>query len=186
MADSSLETGLIGGSEKREITIADYNKDWPLKYQKHAKIIADALGGTALRIEHIGSTSVPDLAAKPIIDMLVVVPDSAEESAYLLPLQSAEYILRVREPDWNEHRMFRTFERDVHLHIYSAGCQEIERNLTFRDRLRGNVADRNRYENTKRALAPNDWSDMNAYAKAKTEVIEMIIAAARAAGEISH
>lgn len=183
MRNSNLETGLIGGSEKREIKIVDYCHDWPAKYQQHAKIIASALGGTALQIEHIGSTSVPELAAKPIIDMLVVVADSADESSYLPALQAAGYVLRVREPKWKEHRMFRTGDRDVHVHIYSAGCQEIERNLTFRDRLRTSVADRKRYESTKRALAANDRPDMNAYAKAKTEVIESIITAARAAGE---
>jgi GrpB-like predicted nucleotidyltransferase (UPF0157 family) len=81
MAGEPVETGLIGGVEKREIKITDYDTDWPKKFEKHARLIADALGGSALRVEHIGSTSVPDLAAKPIIDILVVVPDSADESA---------------------------------------------------------------------------------------------------------
>jgi GrpB-like predicted nucleotidyltransferase (UPF0157 family) len=72
------------------------------------------------------------------------------------------------------------------LHIYSAGCPEIERNLVFRDRLRRNIDDRSRYEQTKRELAAREWSDMNAYADAKTEVIESIIAASQAAGEISQ
>jgi len=186
MADESLETGLIGGAEKREIEIVDYDTDWPKKFETHAKIIADAIGGSALRIEHVGSTSVPGLAAKPIIDILVVVADSADESAYLPQLEAAGYVLRVREPDWNEHRMFRTPEQDVHIHIYSAGCQEIERNLTFRDRLRRNIDDRSRYEQTKRELAAKEWPDMNAYADAKAEVIESIIAASQAAGELSY
>ena len=186
MADEPLETGLIGGAEKGEIRIADYDPDWPKKFATHARVIADALGGSALRIEHVGSTSVPGLAAKPVIDILVAVPDSADESAYLPRLEAAGYVLRVREPDWNEHRMFRTPEKDVHIHIYSAGCPEIERNLTFRDRLRRNVEDRRRYEQTKRELAAREWPDMNAYADAKTEVIESIIAASRAAGEISR
>ena len=185
MADAFLETGLIGGVERREIKIVGYDTDWPKKFARHANIIADALGGAALRIEHIGSTSVPGLAAKPIIDILVVVHDSADESSYLARLGMAGYVLRVREPDWNEHRMFRTPERDAHVHIYSAGCPEIERCLTFRDRLRRNLDDRSRYEKTKRLLATHDWSDMNEYAEAKTKVIESIIAAARAVGEIS-
>jgi GrpB-like predicted nucleotidyltransferase (UPF0157 family) len=83
MADEPLETVLIGGVEKSEIRILDYDKDWMKKFETHARIIAGALGGSALRIEHIGSTSVPGLAAKPIIDILAVVPDSADESAYL-------------------------------------------------------------------------------------------------------
>jgi GrpB-like predicted nucleotidyltransferase (UPF0157 family) len=186
MADTFFETGLIGGVEKSEIKIADYDTDWPKTFERHATIIADALGGVALRIEHIGSTSVPELASKPIIDILVVVADSADESAYLGQLEAAGYVLRVREPDWNEHRMFRNPERQVNVHIYSAGCPEIERNLTFRVRLRRNVDDRRRYEKTKRKLATNQWPDMNAYAQAKTTVIESIIAAAQAAGEISR
>jgi GrpB-like predicted nucleotidyltransferase (UPF0157 family) len=186
MADEPLETGLIGGLEKREIKIVDYDTDWPKQFEMHARVIADALGGSALRIEHIGSTSVPGLAAKPIIDILVVVQDSADESAYLPQLEAAGYVLRVREPDWNEHRMLRTPEKDVHIHIYSDGCPEIRRNLTFRDRLLRNAEDRRRYEQTKRELAAKEWADMNAYAEAKTEVIESIIASAQAAGEISR
>ncbi|HWW74689.1 MAG TPA: GrpB family protein, partial [Pyrinomonadaceae bacterium] len=99
-------------------------------------------------------------------------------------LEAAGYVLRVREPDWNEHRMLRTPAQDVHVHVYSAGCPEIQRVLTFRERLRRNVDDRRRYEQTKRELAAREWPDMNAYAEAKTEVIESIIAAARAAGEV--
>jgi GrpB-like predicted nucleotidyltransferase (UPF0157 family) len=184
--DELLETGLIGGAEKREIKIVDYNPDWPQSFETHARIIADALGGSTLQIEHVGSTSVPGLAAKPIIDILVVVLDSADESAYLPQLEAAGYVLRVREPDWHEHRMSRTSKQDMHVHVYSAGCPEIERVLTFRDRLRRNSDDRLRYERAKRELAAREWSDMNAYADAKTEVIESIIAASRAAGEISQ
>jgi GrpB-like predicted nucleotidyltransferase (UPF0157 family) len=176
MAGEHLQTGLIGGVEKRRIEILDYDTNWPRKFETHAKIIAGALGNTALGIEHIGSTAVPDLAAKPIVDILVVVPDSADESAYLPQLEAAGYVLRVREPNWNEHRMFRTPEQDVHVHIYSVGCEEIQRNLVFRNHLRRNIDDRRLYEQKKRKLAEKEWSDMNAYADAKTEVIESIIA----------
>jgi GrpB-like predicted nucleotidyltransferase (UPF0157 family) len=183
MAGELLETGLIGGIERARIRLLDYDPDWPKKFETHAGRIIEALGDSALRIEHIGSTSVPGLAAKPIIDILVVVDDSAAESAYLPQLEAAGYRLRVREPDWNEHRMFRTAGRDVHVHVYSTGCSEIERNLVFRNRLRRNIEDRNRYEQKKRELAEREWSDMNEYAAAKTEVIESIIASAQAEGE---
>ena len=176
---------LIGGVEKHKIEIVDYDTDWPGKFERHAKIIARAIGRSP-RIEHIGSTSVPGLAAKPIIDILVIVPDSANEAAYRPHLEAAGYVLRVREPAWKEHRMFRTPEKDVHIHIYSAGCDEIQRNLTFRNWLRRNVEDRIHYERVKRELATKEWSDMDAYANAKTSVIESIIAAAQAAGEGSE
>lgn len=178
MADEESQTGLIGGVEKRRVQICEYDPSWPDKFQEQARIIAEALGEVALTIEHIGSTSVPGLAAKPIIDILVVVQDSANEPAYLPQLEAAGYVLRVREPDWHEHRMFRTPEQDVHVHIYSAGCPEIHRNLVFRDRLRQNVEDRHRYEQKKRELATRDWMDMNEYASAKTDVIESIVAVA--------
>jgi GrpB-like predicted nucleotidyltransferase (UPF0157 family) len=165
----------MGGVEKMLIEIVDYQPDWPKQFEIHRQIIAAALGDSALRIEHIGSTSVPDLAAKPIIDILVVVQDSTAESTYLPQLEVAGYVLRVREPDWNEHRMFKTPEKNVHVHVYSAGCPEIERNLIFRNRLRQNIEDRRRYEQTKRELAAREWSDMNEYADAKTEVIESVI-----------
>ena len=176
--NESPEIGLIGGVEKAEIRIVDYDAEWPEKFEAHARRIADALGGFALQIEHIGSTSVPGLAAKPIIDILVVVTDSADESAYLSRLEAAGYVLRVREPDWNEHRMLRTPEKDIHVHVYSVGCPEIERNLSFRNRLRRDADDRRRYERTKRELASKEWPDMNSYAEAKTQVIESILATA--------
>lgn len=167
--------GLIGGAEKRDIVIVDYDATWPGKFQTHARQIAEAVR-SALRIEHIGSTAVPGLAAKPIIDILLVVHDSADESTYLPPLVAAGYELRVREPEFHEHRMFRTAERDVHLHVLSGGSPEIARYLAFRDRLRSNADDRRLYESTKRRLAGRSWPDMNAYADAKSVVVEEIIA----------
>jgi GrpB-like predicted nucleotidyltransferase (UPF0157 family) len=175
---------LIGGTEQRAIVIADYDSSWPAKFQRHAKIIANVLGPVALRIEHIGSTSVPGLAAKPIVDMLLVVENSADESSYLAILEAAGYVLRVREPHFYQHRMFRTPERDVHLHVYSPTSPEIERNLTFRDRLRASAVDKARYEELKRKLASQSWPDMNAYANAKSALIEEIIALGRENGSI--
>ncbi len=180
---SDVQIGVIGGTEKRDITIVDYDAEWPKKFQKHAEIIRKALGDTALQIEHIGSTSVPELAAKPIIDILVVVSDSSDESMYLSQLESAGYVLRVREPDFHEHRMMRTPDKDVHIHIYSPSSSEVERYLLFRNQLRKDPEARKRYEDVKRQLASQSWSDMNAYADAKTKVVEEIIESARTKSE---
>src|SRR5262249_40402220 len=128
--------------------------------------------------EHIGSTSVPGLAAKPIIDIDVLVEDSGNEAVYLPKLLAAGYVLRLREPDWYEHRMFRTPEHDAHVHIFSTGCVEFTRHLAFRNRLRTHTEDRLRYEGLKRELAKERWPDMNAYARAKSAVVEEIIARA--------
>ena len=183
---SDYESSLIGGVEQREIVIADYDPAWPRQYEAHARVIRGALGSTLLRIEHIGSTSVPGLAAKPVVDILAVVPDSADESSYVPQLGAFGYLLRVREPAFFEHRMLRTTARDVHVHVYSPGSPEIGRNIRFRDRLRRSAEDRARYEAVKRNLARQTWPDVNAYAEAKTGVIESILAAAIAAGDGSQ
>src|SRR5215471_8418404 len=167
---------LIGGIEKREIVIVDYNPLWPEKFQKHAEILSQALGTKALSIEHVGSTSVPGLAAKPIIDIIVQVDNSGDEPAYLPALLAAGYVLRVCEPDWHQHRMVRTPELDVHIHVFSTGCIEVTRQLAFRNHLRRNAEDRLLYQSTKRRLAKEDWPDMDAYARAKAEVVEQITA----------
>jgi GrpB-like predicted nucleotidyltransferase (UPF0157 family) len=166
---------LIGGIEKREIVIADYDPTWPSRYETHARAIAEVLGETLLQIEPVGSTSVPGLGAKPIIDMLAVVPNSADESSYVPQLAGLGYSLRVREREFFEHRMLRTDNREVHVHVFSAGAPEIARMLTFRDQLRRSAEDRTRYEAVKRRLAAQEWPDMNAYADAKTSIIEGIL-----------
>jgi GrpB-like predicted nucleotidyltransferase (UPF0157 family) len=170
------ELGIIGGTEKRPIVIVDYDPGWPEMFRHHADKISAALGDRAIQVEHIGSTSVPGLAAKPIIDIVLAVQDSSNEDSYLASLIAAGYELRVREPEWNEHRMFRTLERDVHLHVFSDGSSEIERNIEFRDWLRIHEDDRKQYESVKRSLASEDWPIMQAYADAKTDVIQQIIA----------
>ena len=174
-----IKVGLIGGPEQSDIVISEYNSEWPKQFEERAEQLRDALGDSALLIEHIGSTSVPGLAAKPIIDILIVVEEFANEVSYLPVILSSGYELRVREPDRNKHRMFRTFDRTVHVHVYSSGCIEIERYLLFRNRLRQNSADRERYEQFKTVLAKRSWSDTNQYANAKTTLIEEIITAAR-------
>ena len=129
-------------------------------------------------MEHIGSTSVPGLAAKPIIDICVVVENSADETSYLPALEGSGYELRVREPDWHEHRMLRTPTRDVHIHVFTSGSPEIERLLVFRDWLRRSIADRDLYASTKRDLARRDWPTMQEYADSKTTVVDAIVARA--------
>ncbi|QDT40910.1 dephospho-CoA kinase/protein folding accessory domain-containing protein [Gimesia alba] len=184
MSKDKPETGLIGGVERRVIQICDYDPEWPQRFQEQAQRIREALGAAALSIEHIGSTSVPGLGAKPIVDLLLVVADAADEASYLPQLEEVGYELRVREPDFEEHRMLRTPKRDVHIHVFSSEATEIKRLLAFRDRLRTHPEDRQRYEQMKRQLAQRDWSDMNAYADAKSEVVEQIIRASHVAGNL--
>ena len=176
-----LSQVLIGGMESPVIEIVDYDPGWPRRFTREAAKIHAALSGHAQLIEHIGSTAVPGLAAKPIIDILLVVGDAADEGAYLPALEAAGYVLRVREPDFHEHRMLRTPANDIHVHVFSPDSPEIERYLLLRDWLRRDAADRELYARTKRDLAAQRWPSVDHYAEAKSEVIEAIIARATAA-----
>jgi GrpB-like predicted nucleotidyltransferase (UPF0157 family) len=159
-----------------QIPIVDYDPHWPEMFVREADRIRSTLGNRALRIEHAGSTSVPGLAAKPIVDLLLVVATSAEEDAYAPALEAAGYVLRIREPDWYEHRLFKGPDTDINLHVFSSGCPEIDRMLMFRDWLRANTADRDLYARTKLALVEKEWKHVQNYADAKTAVIEEIVA----------
>jgi GrpB-like predicted nucleotidyltransferase (UPF0157 family) len=155
------------------IHLSEYNTAWPELFRREEARIRAALGDRALLVEHAGSTSVPGLAAKPIIDIVLAVPDSADEPEYLPDLEAAGYVLRIREPDWHEHRMFiRAAEIAVQVHVFTAGSPEIHRMLAFRDRLRSLPEERDRYLAAKRELAARRWRHVQDYTDAKTEVIE--------------
>jgi GrpB-like predicted nucleotidyltransferase (UPF0157 family) len=168
---------LIGGPEKRSIVIEPYRSTWPATFQEHRRRIEDALGSVASRVDHIGSTAVPGLVAKPIIDIQVSVPDVEQESSYLQPLLAAGYLLRVRE---SGHRMFRTAELDVHIHVCDAGSDWERRHLLLRDWLRRSADDRDAYAALKTELQREGWETMNHYADAKTVLISEMTARADA------
>jgi GrpB-like predicted nucleotidyltransferase (UPF0157 family) len=174
-----VDVELVGGVEKRVLELVDYDERWADSFRDHWGRIRNALAGVVIAVEHIGSTSVPGLAAKPIIDIVVTVPDITVEEEYLDPLVMAGYELRVREPG---HRLMRTPARDVHVHILQQGNPDFDEYLLLRDHLRADLNDRALYEQVKRALLAEDWDDMNAYAEAKTDVILAIKARARTQG----
>jgi GrpB-like predicted nucleotidyltransferase (UPF0157 family) len=167
---------LIGGREPAVVQVVDYDERWPVTFRARAARIEDVLEGRACGIEHIGSTSVPGLAAKPIVDALLTVPDIEDEAAYQPALETIGLVLRVRE---RAHRMFRTPQRDFHLHVYEPNRSEVRDYLDLRDWLRVSEADRQLYVQTKRHLAQQPWGDMNDYAVAKTEVVQEILRHAR-------
>jgi len=163
------------------IQLEPYNPQWPRLFAGLADDIRDALSGKVLMLEHVGSTSVPGLSAKPVIDIILAVVDSADESAYVPPLERLGYVLKIREPNWFEHRLLKSPAGDVNLHVFARGCAEIGRMLAFRDRLRLNEQDRKLYERTKQALATRTWKYMQNYADAKSEVVSEILERARGA-----
>jgi GrpB-like predicted nucleotidyltransferase (UPF0157 family) len=180
LTDAEIVAATVGEPAllRGPVHLADYDPEWPVHFGQEAAAIREALGSAALRIEHVGSTSVAGLPAKPIIDMLLVVADSAAEPAYVPALEAAGYVLRIREPDWYEHRVFKGPRINLNLHVVTEGCPEITRMLGFRDHLRSHDADRDLYAGTKRELAARDWKYVQNYADAKTAVIEAILARA--------
>lgn len=158
------------------VRLAEYDPGWPALYEREAARIRSVLGERVLRLEHVGSTSVPGLAAKPIIDILLVVADPADEPSYVTPLERAGYRVVIREPGWYQHRALKGPDTDINLHVHPPGSPEIGRPLRFRDWLRAHPADRRLYERVKRELAGRRWTYIQQYAGAKTEVIATIMA----------
>jgi GrpB-like predicted nucleotidyltransferase (UPF0157 family) len=181
--DKALAQSVVGELKPltAPIEIVDYDPGWPALYEREEVRIRAALGEKVVRLEHVGSTSVPTLPSKPIIDIVLEVKDSADEPAYVPDLEASGYVLRHREPEWFEHRMFKRPDTNVHLHVLSANEPETDRMLLFRDWLRTNAADRERYASAKRELAARDWKYGQQYADAKTAIVTAIMSRAEAA-----
>lgn len=163
------------------ITLAEYDPEWPRRYERLAATVRAALGDRVRLLEHVGSTSVPGLVAKPRIDMVLAVADSADEDGYVLDLETSGFRLTIREPDWFEHRVLTRDDEQVNLHIFAVGCPEIDEMLRFRDWLRQHEDDRGLYARSKRELAAQTWRYTQHYADAKGEVVSEIKARVRAA-----
>jgi GrpB-like predicted nucleotidyltransferase (UPF0157 family) len=178
LTDEQLRAATIGELPEHNATIdlAEYDPEWPRLYEREEARIRAALGPKALRVEHVGSTSVPGLAAKPVVDIVLVVADTRDEDAYVPPLEAAGYVLRIREPDWFEHRLFKGPDTNVNLHTFSEGCEEIERMIGFRNWLRTHDEDRDLYLAAKRELAAREWKYVQNYADAKSAVVRGILA----------
>ena len=163
-----------------EIYLAPYDPSWPAQYEAEAAKIRAALGERAVALEHVGSTSIPGLSAKPIIDIVLCVADSSDEDAYVPALTAQGYRLHLREPDWEQHRVMKGDSPMVNLHVFTVGSRELTRMVGFRDRCRSHPEELALYRDTKQALAGQVWRHVQHYANAKGEVVEAIIARALA------
>lgn len=161
------------------VTLVEYDPEWPRLFEREAERIRGVLGERVVRIEHVGSTSVPGLCAKPIVDIMLIVPDSADEPAYVPALEAAGYVLNIREPDWEQHRCFKGPDTNINLHVYSPSTTQTERYMLFRGRLRTHDSERELYAATKRELAARKWEYIQDYADAKNDVIDGIIERAK-------
>jgi GrpB-like predicted nucleotidyltransferase (UPF0157 family) len=184
---------LIPRETAQAVILAEPDPGWADVYAVEETRIRGALGESLAELHHVGSTAVPGLAAKPVIDIVLLVTDSADEDSYAPALQAAGYHFHLREPHWHEHRLFkrgtphfatpdhRTGEQaKVNLHVFTAGSIEAHRMLAFRDWLRGHPADRDLYESTKRTLASRRWEYVQDYADAKAAVVGEIMGRALA------
>lgn len=162
------------------VRLSEYDPKWPYLFRREDARVRAALGDRVLLFEHVGSTAVPGLAAKPCVDLLLVVADSSDEPAYLPDLEAAGYSLVIREPDWYEHRVLKGAEVNLNLHVFSRGCEEVERMRRFRDLLIADADARERYTAVKRELAGRTWDRIQDYADAKTETVLQLLAEADA------
>jgi GrpB-like predicted nucleotidyltransferase (UPF0157 family) len=129
LPDGELEIGVIGGPTVHDDTIrlVEHDAAWAELFEREASRIQATLGPAALAVDHVGSTSVPGLAAKPIIDIVLTVIDASDEAAYVPALETAGYVLRAREPEWFEHRLLNGPDTATNVHVFGAGCTEIDR-----------------------------------------------------------
>jgi GrpB-like predicted nucleotidyltransferase (UPF0157 family) len=180
MAETDIAAITVGAPRvvNGQITIVPYDPTWPEQYRREEAKIRAALGDRVVDLQHIGSTAVPGLPAKPIIDIQLLVEDSGDEDAYVPALVASGYTLRIREPEWEEHRTFKGSDPDVNLHVFSRGSRQAQRHLAFRDWIREHDDDRDLYAETKLALAGQTWQYTQNYADAKDEVIDDILARA--------
>jgi GrpB-like predicted nucleotidyltransferase (UPF0157 family) len=161
-----------------KVVLVPYDPDWPAMFEREATRIRAILRDRVRLLEHCGSTSVPGLSAKPVIDMVMAVPDSSDEAAYVPSMEAAGYVLRIREPDWFEHRLFRGPDTTINLHTFSEGSSEIRKMLRFRDWLRTHDDERDLYQRAKLELAERKWEFTQQYADSKSEVVAGILARA--------
>jgi GrpB-like predicted nucleotidyltransferase (UPF0157 family) len=178
--DARLAAVTIGERKPHDgpIVLASYDPKWPALFEILSARVRAALSAQILLLEHVGSTSVSGLCAKPFIDMVLAVANSSDESAYVPRLVEHGFVLRIREPDWFEHRLLNATEPVGKLHVFSAGCPEIGRMIAFRDHLRTHERDRALYASTKTMLAARTWKHVQNYADAKTEVVRDILSRA--------
>ena len=177
MDDEQILAASVKGDppQYQQIVIAEYDPIWPHWFESAAHRIREALGDKVLQLDHVGSTSVRGLPAKPLIDINLVVDDTTDEAAYVPPLEAIGYELRVREPDWFQHRLLRGFDPPVNLHVFPRDCTEVDQMLLLRDWLRTHDDDRELYARTKRELAAKEWKYVQNYADAKSEVVQDIL-----------
>ncbi|QVJ01879.1 GrpB family protein [Nocardiopsis eucommiae] len=176
VATDPMARNLVNG----RVRLSEPDPKWPYLFRQEESRVRSALGDRVLSLDHVGSTSVPGLAAKPCVDLLMVVADSADEPAYLPDLEKAGYSLVIAEPDWFEHRVLKGPSVNLNLHVFSEGCEEVDRMRLFRDYLTADAGAREHYTAVKRDLSERTWKRIQDYADAKSDIVLELLAEAEA------
>jgi GrpB-like predicted nucleotidyltransferase (UPF0157 family) len=161
----------VGNPPSRRVVVVDHDETWPTRFAVLEVQVREALGDRVLALSHVGSTAVPGLAAKPVIDIDLTVADTEDEAAYLPDLQAAGFVLRIREPDWEGHRLLTDATLSTNLHVFPTGTPELVRHLLFRDWLRTHHEDRARYAALKAELGRRGFTDGMDYNNHKAELV---------------
>ena len=180
--DPDEDPWVDGPPPAEPVTVVAYNPQWPQRFEVLAAAIRGALGGAALDVEHVGSTSVPGLSAKDVIDIDLTVADPRDEHTYVPALERIGYRLTIREPSWHQHRCLKLDQPRVNLHVFGPDCPETIRHRMFRDWLSTHPDDRARYEQAKYAAIPGGGHVMDYNARKQPVVREIYDRIFRAAG----
>ncbi|KAH8689896.1 grpb/dephospho-CoA kinase [Talaromyces proteolyticus] len=161
-----------------KMEIVEPNPAWPQTFATLKALIVEALGATAIVVEHTGSTSVPGLPAKDVIDIDLIVPDPTDEAAYVARLEAAGFHFLLREPAWHQHRFFCRYEPLANLHVFGPDAVEPVRHRIFRDWLRSHPDDKELYAEIKRGAmreSSQSGEDMMQYTGRKDAVVRGIL-----------
>ncbi|MEY1422254.1 GrpB family protein [Morganella morganii] len=172
-SDPDENSWVAGKPRTAEITVSEYDPAWPAVYAQEKQRILDALGDKALHVEHVGSTAVPGLAAKPVIDIDLIVTDPANEDAWLPALIALGYEHTVRESSWYQHRMLKQEQPQVNLHVFAPRCPEHLRHILFRDWLISHPDDLAAYAQSK-MTAKDGVSNTMDYNRKKHDTVQQI------------
>ncbi len=171
--DPNENPWIAGKPTPENIQVEACNPQWVETFAAKKAEIEQALAQTALLIEHVGSTAVPDLAAKPVIDIDLIVADPEDEDCYVTALVALGYQLRIRERSWYQHRMLRHENPRVNLHVFGPASPEHIRHILFRDWLRDHPSDRQHYAQAK-LLAKDGVTNATDYNARKQNVVRAI------------
>jgi GrpB-like predicted nucleotidyltransferase (UPF0157 family) len=165
------DAAVVGSSPPGAVHVVPYDGSWPARAEALIGQMRAALGDRVLALEHVGSTSVPGLAAKPVLDLVLTVADPADEAAYVPPLEPLGLVLHIREPEWDQHRMLTRTDRSVNLHVFGTASSEPARVVAFRDWLRDHPDDRDAYGALKTSLAAEGFDRVMDYNNHKAALV---------------